>query len=132
MEQQQAIYPKSAPILPSEFWEELAEENPIGSTKIKASDVQDWFYLRAWCRFKTYPYGRCTAERVLMVFIARWWARVDGEELREARHLRQVRLGLAKPVMHRPRVGSAELPQEPRNIGEAQKIERLRLVRGGS
>jgi hypothetical protein len=117
--------------MPEGFWIELAEENPLGANGITATDVKDWFYLRVWPRFKTYPYGRTTDEGLLVNLIARWWSHVDGQEILEARHLRKVRLGEAKPLMHRPRVGSKELPQEMRSVGEEQKMERLRLVRGG-
>ena len=115
--------------MPEEFWQELADENPLGSNKITAQDAKDWFYLRAWPRFKTYAYGRTNNQRELASRIARWWARVDGQEIREARHLRRVKLGLSKPMLHRPRVGSRELPQEPRSVGEEQKLARLSLVR---
>ena len=114
--------------MPQEFWIELAEENPLGARSITAQDAEDWFMLRAWPRFKTYPYGRTRVHSALVRYITLWWARIDAQEIFDARHIRAVREGRAKPIRHRPRVGSAELPQEPRNIGERQKTARLRLV----
>ncbi len=125
------FYPASAPDLPEALWQELAEENPLGSDNITAQDAKDWFYLRAWPRFKTYPGGRSTNEAFIVRMVTRWWARVDGFEIIEARHMRAVKEGRKKPMRHRPRVGSAELPQERRHgSGEWQKAERLRLVQG--
>lgn len=125
------FYPASAPEMPEAFWIELAEENPLGSDKITAQDAADTFYLLWWGRYKTYSYGRSRDSKTHERMIARWWSRVEGHEITEARHVRRVKLGLAKPLKYRTRRGSTEMPQEPRTIGESQKAERLRLVRGG-
>ena len=126
------FYPASAPELPEEFWQELSEENPLGSDRITVTLTKDWFYLKAWPMFKTYPYGRTRSPMHLQNAIARWWARIDVAELREARHIRAVKEGRAKPLEHRPRRGSVEMPYEPRTVGEEQKMSRLRLVGGGA
>jgi len=124
------VYPKTAPRMPQEFWTELADENPLGATAITPQDAEDWFLLKCWTKFKTYPYGRTPAGEALGRHILRWWARIDGQEILDARHLRAVREGRAKPRRYRTRPGTYEMPQEPRTIGEAQKVARVRLVSG--
>jgi len=122
-----AFYPASAPTMPAEFWEELALENPIASDRITAQDAADWFYLKVWPRFKSYDYAPAQHRQMIL----RWWSRIDGQEILDARHLRAVKEGRAKAQRHRPRPGSREMPQEPRNVGEWQKQGRLRLIGGG-
>jgi len=110
-----SIYPSSAPELPDDFWEELAEENPLGSSTITAQDAADWFYLRVWCRYKAQPYGRSELLKQHIRMVTLWWSNLEGFEIIEARHLRRVKLGLSKPKMHRTRRGSREMPQETRH-----------------
>jgi len=109
------FYPSSAPTMDDSYWSELAVENPLASNRITARDAADWFYLVAWLRYKTYPYGvsrdPCTHRRM----IARWWSRIEGNDIMEARHCRAVHEGRAKPRRFRPRAGSREMPQEPRS-----------------
>lgn len=103
-----SFYPVSAPVLPDAFWKELAEINPICSEKITEQDAMDWFYLRAFPRYRAYGYT--DHERVITL----WWARIDGQEILDARHLRAVKEGKAKPKRYSTRRGSKEMPQEHR------------------
>ena len=127
------FYPASAPPMPDDFWDELAAENPLATDKITAQDAQDWFYLVAWLKYKTYPYGPSRDRQTHRQKILRWWAGIEGQDILDARHRRAVKEGRAKPKRYRrPQPGSRELPQERRGPGSDIELGAvLRAIQGG-
>lgn len=57
------------------FFEELAQDNPLGIT-ISAAEAEAWWNWIAWPRYKTYGYKRHK------VAVRRWWAGITISDLK--------------------------------------------------
>ena len=65
------------PVMSPSFWEELADNNPLGM-QLSAADARHWFDL-VWLRYSTYRY---TKHRRAII---NWWSRVSESEIEQAR-----------------------------------------------
>lgn len=110
------------PVFKSDFFQELAEENPLGVT-ILVEEAEAWWHYIAWPSYKTYAY------KLHKRAVRRWWSRLTVTDLARARQ------AIANAYLESARAAQAYMDacdEEHRgNPYASEDADTLRVIMGG-